>query len=66
MLRRFLICLAFATWCFLNTWVEYAEGGIAYFARQDPIEAVVVPVICLEILLALGMFAVWGVPHVAS
>ncbi len=54
--RRFLICLAFATWCFLDTWVEYAEGGLGYFARQDPIQAVVTPVICLTAILTLGMF----------
>ncbi|HXB71715.1 MAG TPA: hypothetical protein VNY05_25990 [Candidatus Acidoferrales bacterium] len=59
MLRRFSICLAFATWCFLDTWIEYAEGGIAYFARQDPIRAVVIPIVCLEIILALVMFGVW-------
>jgi hypothetical protein len=58
-LRRFSICLAFATWCFFDTWVEYAEGGIAYFARQDPIRAVVIPIVCLEIILTLGMFGLW-------
>ena len=57
--RRFLICLAFATWCFLDTWVEYAEGDIAYFARGDPVETVVIPVLCLEIVFTLGMFGLW-------
>jgi hypothetical protein len=57
--RRFLICLAFATWCFLNTWVQYAEADIAYFARQDPVRAVVIPVVCLEAIVAFAMFAVW-------
>jgi hypothetical protein len=57
--RRFLICLAFATCCFLNTWVEYAEGNIAYFVRQDPIRAVVIPIVSLEIILTLGMFGLW-------
>lgn len=57
--RRFSICLAFATWCFVDTWVEYAEGGIAYFARQDPIRAVVIPIAGLELILTLGMFFVW-------
>jgi hypothetical protein len=59
MARRFCICLAFATWCFFDTWVEYAEGGIAYFARQDPIRAVVVPIVCLEIILTLVMLGLW-------
>lgn len=58
-LRRFLICLAFATCCFLNTWVELAEGQGAHYARFDPLYAVVVPVLCWEILLTLGMFGVW-------
>jgi hypothetical protein len=57
--RRFLVCLAFATWCFLDTWVEYADGGVSYFARQDPVRAVVIPVVCLEIVIALGMFGLW-------
>jgi hypothetical protein len=57
--RRFMICLAFATWCFLNTWVEYAEGNVAYFVRHEPIRAVVIPIVCLEIILTLGMFSVW-------
>ena len=59
MLRRFLICLAFAIWCFLDTWVEYAEGNIAYFSRLDPVGAVVIPVVWLEIILALSMFGFW-------
>ena len=54
-----MICLAFATWCFINTWVEYAEGGIAYFARQDPVRAVVVPVICLTTILTFIMVGLW-------
>ena len=57
--RRLLICLAFATWCFLDTWVEYAEGGMAYFARRDPMRAVAIPVVCLEITLSLGMWGLW-------
>src|SRR2546421_521830 len=58
-LRRLLICLAFATWCFLNTWVEFGEGKSVYFARYDPIRAVAIPVVCWEIILALGMFGFW-------
>jgi len=57
--RRILICLAFATWCFLNTWVEYAEGGVAYFTRRYPLQAVVFPVLWIELLLAAGLFGAW-------
>lgn len=59
MLRRWFVCLAFATWCFANTWVELAEGDGAYYARYNPLRAVVVPVLCWVALLALGMCAIW-------
>ena len=59
MLRRWFVCLAFATWCFANTWVELAEGDGIYYARYNPLRTVVVPVLCWEILLALGMFGTW-------
>jgi len=60
-LSRALVCLAFATWCFLNTWVEYAEGRIAYFARNDPFHAVIIPVLCCELLIAGCMAIAWEV-----
>lgn len=66
MLRRLLVCLAFATWCFLNTWVHYANGGIAYFARDDPFYAVVVPVICCEAVITLALAIAWEVCRRAS
>src|SRR3954452_11291449 len=59
MLRRMLVCFAFATWCFLNTWVELAEGRSTHFARQYPLSSAAVPVICWEALIGFGMFAVW-------
>jgi len=59
-LHRWQICLAFATGYFADTWVAYAEGNVAYFVRQDPVRAVVVPVIGLEVILALGLFAGWA------
>ncbi len=59
LLRRLSICLAFATWCFADTWVEYAEEDVAYFARQGPFRAAVVPILILEVVLTLGMFAIW-------
>jgi hypothetical protein len=60
-LRRLLICLAFAIWCFLNTWVEFGEGKSVYFARYDPIRGVVISVICWEVILAAGMFGLWEI-----
>ena len=59
MLRRLLVCLAFATCCFLNTWVEFAEGQSSYFARYDPFRTVAVPVICWEVLLSGAMLGIW-------
>ncbi len=59
MARRIFVCLAFATWCFLNTWVGYAQGRIAYFTRYDPLRAVAWPVLCCELVLALGMWLFW-------
>ena len=59
MRRRVLICLIFATWCFLNTWVELAEDKISYFARYDPLRTTVLPVVCWEIAIALSMLGVW-------
>src|SRR3954451_12601424 len=60
MLRRILVFSAFATWCFLNTWIELAEGSGAYFARHDPMRAVVAPVLCWQVLIVLGMTAAWA------
>jgi hypothetical protein len=59
--RRLLICLAFATWCFSTTWVQYGEGGVAYFARYDPLHAVVIPAVCCEILIVLSLWAAWEI-----
>jgi hypothetical protein len=58
-LRRLAICFAFATWCFLNTWVEFAETHNSYFMRYDPLRVVVAPVLCWEILVAAMMFGTW-------
>ncbi len=61
MLRRVLVCAAFATWCFLNTWVEFAEGRSAYFSRYAPLRAVVIPVLLWELLITAGMLCAWEV-----
>jgi hypothetical protein len=58
--KRLLITGAFATWCFLNTWVELAEGRHSYFARFDPRTTVALPVVCLEALVAVAMLAAWA------
>jgi hypothetical protein len=57
--RRILVCLAFATCCFLNSWAELGEGEGAYFARYDPLYTVVIPDLCWMTVLTLGMLAVW-------
>jgi hypothetical protein len=59
LLRRLAVCLAFATCCFLNTWIEFAQGEIAYFARFDPLLASVPAVIIWQILVALVLFSTW-------
>lgn len=57
--RRLAVCAAFATWCFLDTWVAFAEGGSAYFSRHDPVRAVVIPVLACEAVLTFGLLALW-------
>jgi hypothetical protein len=59
--RRLLICLAFASWCFSTTWVQYGEGGVAYFARFDPLHAVAIPAVGCEILIVLSLWAAWEI-----
>lgn len=39
--------------------MEYAEGHVVYFARQDPLRAVVVPILALEAILTVGLLACW-------
>jgi len=58
-LRRLAICFAFATCCFLNTWVEFAEGENVYFARYDPFRVVALPVLAWQIFIVLGMWGSW-------
>ncbi|BDC49784.1 hypothetical protein F183_A21000 [Bryobacterales bacterium F-183] len=53
MMRRLGVALAFSTLCFINTWVELAQGRAAYFARHDPVQAVVLPVLCWQVVIAL-------------
>jgi hypothetical protein len=59
MWKRLLVCLAFSTWCFVNTWVELAQGESLYFARHDPRQTVALPVVCNEVVLAILMLASW-------
>jgi hypothetical protein len=54
-----LVCLAFATWCLVDTWVEYAKGQVTYFARLAPLRAVVIPALCLELAIALVLLGAW-------
>ena len=50
-------------WCFLDTWIEYAEGNIAYFVQFDPVRAVVIPIICLVAVLTAAGLLVWQLIH---
>jgi hypothetical protein len=57
--RRIIICAAFATFCFLNTWVELAQGNVAYSARWDPLQVTVPAVLTLQALLTALLFLAW-------
>ena len=57
--RRIAICATFATCCFLNTWIEFAQGKSDYLSRFDPLYAVAVPVIVLEIIITAALPGVW-------
>ena len=59
MARRLLICLSFATFCFLNTWAELAQGQSLYFARYDPLSVVAWPVAGWEAVLTLALLCGW-------
>ena len=59
MLRRVAVALAFSTWCFLNCWVQLAQGGSVYYARYHPWRTVARPIVCWEILATAGMLAIW-------
>ena len=61
MIRRLLICSSLATWCFLNSWVELAEGDSFYFARYHPLKTVILPVISWEILITVAALTVWEI-----
>ena len=60
MIRRVLTCLAIATWCFLNTWVEFALGRPGYYSRYDRVHTVVVPVVCWEVAITGGCLVAWS------
>ncbi len=61
MLRRLAVCAAFATCCFLNTWVELAQGEMAYFARFHPGLATIPAVLAWEAVIAGLLFGAWEV-----
>jgi hypothetical protein len=58
-LRRAIICAAFSTFCFLNTWVELAQGNLAYSARWDPLQVTVPAVLALQLILTVLLFLAW-------
>jgi hypothetical protein len=57
--RRTLICAAFATWSFLNFWVAMAQRETPYFLRGDPARTTLPKVIEWEFVLTLTMLATW-------
>ena len=59
MLKRILVCAAFGCWCFLNTWVELAEGGGVHYARFAPLRSVIPSVLCLQAAVTASALAVW-------
>lgn len=63
MVQRAITCLAIATCCFLNTWVELAEGQLPYHLRSHPWQTSVSAVLVLQTALASLLFAAW---HLAS
>jgi len=58
-LRRLAVCLAFSTCCFLVSWASLATGATVYLARWNPLFTVVIPVLCAQGVLTLGMFGAW-------
>lgn len=57
--KRLLICGAFGTWTFINTWVELAQGQVPYFARHDPRWASALPAALWAAVAAVLMLAAW-------
>jgi len=60
LLNRVLVCLAFSTCCFLNTWIELAEGQVPYFAKYDPLRVTIPVVLCWQALIFAALFLGWG------
>jgi len=54
------LCCAVSTWCFLNCWVELAQGDSVYFARFHPATLIVLPVVCCQVLLVGLFMAAWA------
>lgn len=54
--RRLGVAIAFSTLCFINTWVELAQGKAAYFARLDPVSSIVRPVLVWQLLIGILVF----------
>jgi hypothetical protein len=57
--RRFLVCLAVSTCCLLVPWAALATSRAVYFARWNPLYTTVIPILCAEGALALGMLGAW-------
>jgi hypothetical protein len=55
--RRLLVWMAFATWCFVNTWVALGNPDVPHFARHNPLLTVALPVLAWEAVLTAILFA---------
>src|SRR5579871_3898832 len=60
-IRRVLVCLAFATGSFLNFWIGLSERRTVYFLRGNPAVTTLPKVIAWELILTLAMLAAWEV-----
>src|SRR5262245_13512588 len=49
--------MAFATWCFLNTWMALGNPDVPHFARHNPLLTVALPVLAWEAALTAILFA---------
>lgn len=61
MLRRVLVSLAFANWCFLNVWLAFGDHHLSYFLRADPVRTTLAVVIAWEAALVVAMLLAWEI-----
>ncbi|HZT28833.1 MAG TPA: alkaline phosphatase family protein [Bryobacteraceae bacterium] len=59
LLRRVCVSASFAFCCFINTWVELAQGSGTYYARYHPLRVVVIPVLAWQALILSALLLGW-------